>query len=179
MPVFDTSLSHLVQLRLRGDANPSYRVTDSEAQRLREILEDGPSKVFVLQTAHHLVALDPAALLTVSFLWEPAALAAADAPSPDSDPQVLAYFPSSTEPTRIGVDPDAPIGELGDPDHQPGQLAELLDDLVAGTPGPFREILDEDGEQVMLNVHQLIALEVPRIYLEPDRFAAFLQRTAQ
>ena len=179
MPLHDTSLAYALQLRFRGDASRSYRVTEFQAQRLQQILEDGPGNMFVLETAEHQVAIAPSALLAVNILWEPAALIADHGLDPTFDHPVLAYVLQSPEPTKIEVDPDMPSGQIGSEDHQPGQLAELLEVLEVGGPERFHTILDADGEKVMLSIHDLMLLEVPRIYLEPARYAAFVDANDQ
>lgn len=169
--------SHRLSLRLTSGREVDYFVSEHEANRVAGLLLDGPAeKQFaVFDTHDHRIALAVHAILALNVLWDPGDMEVPTLPDPQQDHPVLAYFRNSPDPSpsSFDVEPDEPLGDGGDAEYQPGQLAEVLLDLDSDFADRFIKFEDADGEAVLLNVAELITLEVPLIFVEPALYDAY------
>ena len=168
--------THMLKLWLGGDALFRYRVTEADAVRISDALREPPlsaSPFMLIDSDQLAVALRRSSVRVAHVLEAPAPWATPPVPDPLADHPVRAFVAGVDQPLTFQVEPDPPIGDPEDPDFRPGPLAEVLD-ILESDFGPFAtEFTDEDGEVILISRHHLELLEVPRIYLEPDRWAAF------
>ena len=75
------------------------------------------------------------------------------------------------DPLLFEVEPDPAV--TGAATAEPGPLATALDQLASDRGSFVAEFRDADDEDVLLDREHLTLFEVPRIYLDPDRWAAF------
>lgn len=166
--------THAVKLWLVGDVQVLYRVTANAAERIGNSLRDpatSMSPFIVFQSDQLTIALRRSAVRAANLLWEPVAWSTPPVPDPAIDHPVRALLSGLRDPLLFEVEPDPAVT---DPDAGGPQPLDAVLGLLASDRGSFvTEFRDADDEDVLLDRENLILLEVPRIYLDTDRWAAF------
>lgn len=173
-PAPAASFTHAVKLWLVGDVQVLYRVTANAAERIAETLRDptpAMSPFIVFQSDQLTVALRRSAVRAANLLWEPVAWSPPPVPDPAIDHPVRALLSGLREPLLFEVEPDPAVSAPSGAGPRP--LDAVLGLLASDSGSLVTAFRDADDEDVLLDREHLILFEVPRIYLDADRWAAF------
>lgn len=134
-----------------------YRIPHPQWERLRELFA-GPrfrdlhelDYVMFRTSDRRCVLFDTLSVVAIRFLWDVLALEVPDGEEPEESDAIHLYFRDRQEPLEISPEDNADTFPF---------IQEIEND--AGTKRPFVEIVDEDGELVVVNAAEVYLVEYP------------------